>query len=586
MLNAKGKIVIDRKSLIRILVMLAGAAAAFVALFAFQLGLDNNPQMGRGRLVVLAGGSALIVFGASYWFFPWMVRIPALAGLSRWFEVEDDEPRSVPSGAGTDLLLILLAVFAFFYYGWVIGAGRFLDLPSGKDYYGLLSEAFLKGQVSLLVEPSAELLALENPYDLDQRRDLDFLWDITLYKGKYYLYWGPAPAVLGALYSLLTSRPVTDAGLVLTLVAGAAFFSLLLLRRLDRIQSLPRWLFWGGALIFVFNIPLIWMLTRPKYYEVATAGGLCFIMAGLYFSSAALSPVPTRNKFLTLASLSFGLAAASRMSLIPGILFIVAMLGIKILLDNREKKRWLAGLSALALPLAVVGGLLAWYNYVRFGSIFEFGFSYTLTGPTVSPLARDVFAPVYIPPNLYTYFLRPPSVGAEFPFVRLEWIREEMWPSFVSLPDGYYYTDPTAGILLIIPVVGLALLAAGRLLWRWINGDYSPSWEFKPAGLFLFILFGYGFIQTIVLSVFIASNVRYLLDISQALAFLALLFYSVHLSGFAVNRVQRNLAAAAWIIAALAAVVMGLLIGITGDKNLFLNQNPELYYKLMDWFSF
>ena len=35
----------------------------------------------------------------------------------------------------------------------------------GRDYFNLLTDAFVHGQVSLLVEPSPQLLALDDPYD-------------------------------------------------------------------------------------------------------------------------------------------------------------------------------------------------------------------------------------------------------------------------------------------------------------------------------------------------------------------------------------------------------------------------------------
>lgn len=87
------------------------------------------------------------------------------------------------------------------------------------------------------------------------------------------------------------------------------------------------------------------------------------------------------------------------------------------------------------------------------------------------------------------------------------------------------------------------------------------------------------------LLVFIASNVRYLVDISQVLIFLGLMFFVLYFNSFAVNEFQRKLTIAFWSLASLATVIMGLLIGLTGDKNLFLNQNPQLYAQLQDWFT-
>jgi hypothetical protein len=159
-----------------------------------------------------------------------------------------------------------------------------------------------------------------------------------------------------------------------------------------------------------------------------------------------------------------------------------------------------------------------------------------------------------------------------------------MWPVFLRLPEGYYYTDPVAGVFLMVPVIGLTVLFAVRSIWRWLNGDLSMSVH-HPIGLLLVALVGYFALQTGVLVVFAASNIRYLVDIAQELILLAVVFSGTYLPVFAVNRFQKGTVAILWWLAALATLSMGLLIGLTGDRNLFLNQNPQLYYQLAEWFS-
>ncbi|HAX68882.1 MAG TPA: hypothetical protein DCY14_04690 [Anaerolineae bacterium] len=121
-------------------------------------------------------------------------------------------------------------------------------------------------------------------------------------------------------------------------------------------------------------------------------------------------------------------------------------------------------------------------------------------------------------------------------------------------------------------------------MWRWLNGDLSMSVH-HPIGLLLVALAGYFALQTGVLVVFAASNIRYLVDIAQELILLAVVFSGTYLPVFAVNRFQKGTVAILWWLAVLATLSMGLLIGLTGDRNLFLNQNPQLYYQLAEWFS-
>ena len=91
-----------------------------------------------------------------------------------------------------------------------------------------------------------------------------------------------SPAVLGVIVSSITSKPVTDTGLVFFFVIGIALFSVLLLRDIYKEYKLPAWVFWGGVFAATVNIPLIWMLTRPKFYEVSISGGQFFLMAGFF----------------------------------------------------------------------------------------------------------------------------------------------------------------------------------------------------------------------------------------------------------------------------------------------------------------
>ena len=63
------------------------------------------------------------------------------------------------------------------------------------DYYNLLVDGFRHGHLYLPVKPEPELLALENPYDPVANAAYRLL-DPSLYNGRYYLYFGPVPAVV------------------------------------------------------------------------------------------------------------------------------------------------------------------------------------------------------------------------------------------------------------------------------------------------------------------------------------------------------------------------------------------------------
>src|SRR4051812_378997 len=64
-----------------------------------------------------------------------------------------------------------------------------------RDYYNLLIDGFLDGHLYMKVEVPAALLQLANPYDPKQRPEGLGLHDASFYHGRYYLYFGLAPAV-------------------------------------------------------------------------------------------------------------------------------------------------------------------------------------------------------------------------------------------------------------------------------------------------------------------------------------------------------------------------------------------------------
>src|ERR1700722_18001157 len=80
---------------------------------------------------------------------------------------------------------------------WVLTAG-FIGWPGYTNYYAQLTDSFLHGQLSLRTLPPPKLLALPDPYDPVANGPYR-LHDAILFDGKYYLYWGPAPALIAAL---------------------------------------------------------------------------------------------------------------------------------------------------------------------------------------------------------------------------------------------------------------------------------------------------------------------------------------------------------------------------------------------------
>ena len=86
---------------------------------------------------------------------------------------------------------VLAGQTAFFLAGRLDGGRR---VRAQETFFtDQLATAFLRGQTSLSVTP-APLLALA-PDPFDPKLKPLWYWDAALYQGRYYLYWGPAPAL-------------------------------------------------------------------------------------------------------------------------------------------------------------------------------------------------------------------------------------------------------------------------------------------------------------------------------------------------------------------------------------------------------
>ena len=193
---------------------IAGLTVILAILFANQLGLDNNPVWGLRRYVIFFAGVFLFIVSILY-------RENNFIGKL----IHTNEGR-------LKLSAIVLNVVIFLIYFWYASVGKWELTYNEASYYNLLASAFRHGQLALEITPDPALLAFndESLYEPSNREGIPVLWDATLYKGKYYLYWGPAPAILLTFVKFFYVEEVGDRFLTLFFLSGTlAFLSLIIL---------------------------------------------------------------------------------------------------------------------------------------------------------------------------------------------------------------------------------------------------------------------------------------------------------------------------------------------------------------------
>jgi hypothetical protein len=486
------------------------------------------------------------------------------------------------------LALVLLCIE--FIYIFIVSAGKFVDWPTYNNNYDMQAEGFRKGHLYLSVEPSPELLAKENP--LDPANSQYWIADLSLYKGKYYNYWAPLPAMALAAFKAIMKivAPVGDqyptfALYSIYLVAGA-----LLVDRMARrlFPGLPLYIVVLSILVFAFAHPTPFMIATPGIYEAAIGGGQAFLLVGLIFAFDTLSGtrrfLPAR---LVAAGVAWTMAIACRVSTGPAAALFVLLTAL--LPRPHPGNRWLAALRNLfwlGCPMALgVFGLL-YYNRARFDDWFEFGTNWQLNTVHI----RASFA--YVSPNIYSYFLRRAVETCRFPFFTAPWdlgVHKAFPPDFL-LPDGYGIQEPVVGMLWAAPWIWLAPVAAfygvRAALWR-PGSAPLPSWR-AVRGSRLWCACCFGILATVTalpsIGVF-GATMRYLADFGAGLVLLATWGAFSLYQHLRRKKWTRRAVGAAMTVLAAATVAIGLLIGYQGYIGHFQTHNPELHERFTRYLS-
>ncbi len=348
--------------------------------------------------------------------------------------------------AATSLVIGLVVAF----YLWTASSPNvpFEFRGQKNDYYNLLTDGFLGGHLYMKVDPHPDLLSADPAI----RARAPFLLDASLYRGRYYLYFGVTPVlVLFLPWAVVSGHSIPD-NFATVLFAGLGFIlSVVLLWRIRRRQGTASgtglWLVIVVALGFCTVVPAA--LRRGAFYEVAICSGYAFTM--LFFIGLEEAMLTKRRPawWLTAASLSYGLAVGSRVNLVfGGLLLPAAVLWLWWPEHTRaDARRRLVRLALPALlPAALcLAGLLI-YNYARFDDFLEPGWNYQfgIKGE------KTQFAVPYLWHNLRLYYFTLPEFSRYFPF---------FYPGRESLqPPGYFGREFAHGQFFFVPLALLALV--------------------------------------------------------------------------------------------------------------------------------
>jgi tetratricopeptide (TPR) repeat protein len=355
------------------------------------------------------------------------------------------------------LLIICALVIGIYVYIVQSGARVSGEPRTTDDHYNLLVQGLRVGQLSLKKEAPVGLVRLPDPYNPTANARFrvlpDNLHDLSYYKGKLYLYYGITPAlILFWPFVALTGHYLSERFAVIVFCAAGFLASVGLLRALWRryFSEVSAWVVAASTLALGLATAVPVMLPRSAHNEVAVSCGYMLTMLALAAIWRGLHEPERRCRWLTVASLAYGLAVGAR----PSLLFGAVILLVPVAQTWRERKCVWPLFTAAIVPIALIGLGLMLYNELRFRNPFEFGLHYALDAGRA--VTQQHFRLQYLWYNLRVYFLEPPRWGTHFPFVR------EM--IMLPKPAGYQIAEVRFAILGGIPLVCLAL--AAPLAWR------------------------------------------------------------------------------------------------------------------------
>ncbi len=317
--------------------------------------------------------------------------------------------------------LLTLAVY-FFSSG---GEGKYWN------YFVLLADAFLHGRLNVIDHP-------------------DWLNELIVWQGKYYVVYPPMPAILLMPFVAMFGKNFPQPILSIFLAAASVSLSYLIFIKLSQKRSIALW----TSILYAFG-------TMQWYHaEVGSAWYLAHIVT-LFFLWIMLWEVVT-NQRLFVIGLLIGFAYLARLPAVLSIFFIFFYLHKKFIdLGKRQilfKNFTLLGLGLL--PSLVFNFL---YNYLRFGVIYDI--SYSLLPIFNEPWYKyGLFNIRYIPIHLWEIFTALPKFVPNFPFMIPSINVMALWfvtPAFAVILFAKFKDKLVRSSLLTVIIMALPSLTHG-----------------------------------------------------------------------------------------------------------------------------
>jgi len=262
-----------------------------------------------------------------------------------------------------------------------LGTGKIFQ-QSDYPYFNYLADAFLHGQTWLRQVPPS-------------------IKDLSFFNGRYYLYWGPFPAILLIPFVAVFGIQFND--VLFTIMIG--MFNVGLVAYLLRVTCRTGFLRLSetqrAILSFFFAFGTV-HFTLPPYGKVWMTASLIGFTCTLFAYLAVFTLKGRKAWFYMGLALSGAMLTRSNL-IFTGIFPLIYLLYRQKPLD----KRIIINIFVGGLPLVIALGSFLFYNQIRFGNPFDIGVNYNIMHNFYKADFEwyGVFNIHYVPVNLYYQYI-------------------------------------------------------------------------------------------------------------------------------------------------------------------------------------
>ncbi|TCD53602.1 hypothetical protein EJ419_08155 [Alloscardovia theropitheci] len=408
----------------------------------------------------------------------------------------------------------LLAVASMVATGIFVGEDTWFEQGNyiySYHHYILASQSILEGHPWVNLPIDDAFASLSNPYDPQARNILlsqgsQIYWDYAFFNNHWYSYFAILPSLLIYIpFHALTGQWPSIFTVIAPLLAISIIMTLATVIRFIK-RYFPRASIGHTILVLIsvfVGMNFIQLLMVTNLYAVAFTSALCINSIGLFIWMKVSSSAPRFKDYARMAigSLLIALSSSCR----PTFIFM-AILVAPIFFETVWKKPLSTVVKATAACIipAILGILPSlWYNWWRFGSIFDFGSRYQITVTDVMHLHASPIASLQ--GSLY-YLFYPLEFSSNPPYIESPSIVTSTW---------IHRETFIAGLFIIAPVIFIALISA-----------LIPRVRHHLLHRFMWVYTVFGVLVGTFLCVFITRSGgiawRYVADFSWAFTFAAL----------------------------------------------------------------